>query len=237
MKFQKKLPMKGGKKKAKATGKPRRSLNAYNFFFGEQRQKILNERESMPSSERLSGAHMFAAMGKEVAGRWKKLSDEDKKKYEDMAAKDKVRHDTEMLLYNAKQLKQTFKKTPEHLPKVTSYDWNQTKKDAVAQAATAKMSESRGVAVLDTASLLNLAQGLASALPPQRVSVPDRHDLAISALLHSKLEAARTLELQRRLRRAALEEKKRRELGVQLWLANAASSQGLHMLRLAVGSR
>lgn len=88
--------------KLKASGKPRRPLSAYNFFFSEQRQKILKERDAMPQSDRLCGPEMFAAMGKEVSARWKRLTDVEKKKYKDLASKEKSRYNSEMVEFTGR---------------------------------------------------------------------------------------------------------------------------------------
>ena len=111
------------RQRLKVKGQPRRPLNAYNFFFGEQRQKMLEEREALPPSERLPGSDMFAAMGRAVADRWKKLSPEEKKKYQLLAKSEKDRYNVEMAEFTKKINEielQTSKRATSKVPMKTS---------------------------------------------------------------------------------------------------------------------
>jgi len=92
-------------------------VNAYNFFFKEERQKIIaerisqqkassatdtrTERQPKPSKKRKAshGIVGFSELGKIVGERWKKLSDDQKEKYFALAAQDKERYRVEQKNY------------------------------------------------------------------------------------------------------------------------------------------
>ena len=73
---------------------PARPLNAYNFFFREERERWLAEREAQGSNQEKSRV-LFSMMGKEIAGRWKALSPQEVAKYKHMADKDSDRYHKE----------------------------------------------------------------------------------------------------------------------------------------------
>uniref|UniRef100_A0A7S4HR37 HMG box domain-containing protein n=1 Tax=Odontella aurita TaxID=265563 RepID=A0A7S4HR37_9STRA len=80
------------KKKAKSkSNKPKRGQSSYMFFAKDARAKI---KEQNPDAS-------FGEMGKMVGQAWKKLSDEEKKKYEEMAKDDGARYKREMANYSA----------------------------------------------------------------------------------------------------------------------------------------
>lgn len=80
-------------RKTKDKDAPKRGMSAYMFFSQEIREKVKEEKPDLA----------FAEMGREVGQRWKDLSAEDKKPYEERAAQDKTRYEEEMAAYREKQ--------------------------------------------------------------------------------------------------------------------------------------
>jgi HMG (high mobility group) box len=108
--------------KKKAKDKPKRPLSAYNFFFKEERGKILKvvleEDKSLNNDPRAddyldeaalirlrkdSGKVSFEEMGKIIGHRWKNIDPERLAKYQDMATSDTDRYRKEMSTYNGRQ--------------------------------------------------------------------------------------------------------------------------------------
>lgn len=85
----KKTPTKRRKKTKKPPNYPKRPLSAYNIFFKDTREKIITEH----------GKTNFQDMVRLIAAHWREVSDEEKKKYEDSAAKDLVRYKKEVGAY------------------------------------------------------------------------------------------------------------------------------------------
>lgn len=91
---------------------PRRPLSAYNFYFKNQRALILEERERDPSlkeadvskiqsttsARRTPG--LFASMAKTIAQRWKAIAPKELEKYKRLAEDDKKRYKEEIASYN-----------------------------------------------------------------------------------------------------------------------------------------
>lgn len=84
----------GKKRKTKRKDGPKRPLSAYNFFFRDERVRILEERKLGPL--RGSSDGLFSAMGKAVAKRWSDLPETERNRYEEMANADRLRYSTEM---------------------------------------------------------------------------------------------------------------------------------------------
>ncbi|RJE18329.1 hypothetical protein PHISCL_09341 [Aspergillus sclerotialis] len=80
-------------RKKKDPNAPKRGLSAYMFFANEQREKV---REDNPGIS-------FGQVGKMLGEKWKNLSDEDRRPYEEKAAADKKRYEDEKASYNAQQ--------------------------------------------------------------------------------------------------------------------------------------
>lgn len=77
---------------------PRRPLSGYNFFFSEQKTRIMEEQSRVKDEKR----DIFTTLGRIVAERWKKTGEKDKEKYNALAAKDLIRYRKEMDKYNEK---------------------------------------------------------------------------------------------------------------------------------------
>uniref|UniRef100_A0A7S3LF74 HMG box domain-containing protein n=1 Tax=Amphora coffeiformis TaxID=265554 RepID=A0A7S3LF74_9STRA len=93
-------------KKARQSKKPRdmptRPLSAYNFFFREQRAKILEEREeeATRTGQAPDKSDLFAILGKTIAARWKAQDEDQRAKYKKMAQDDMKRYRVEMDQYH-----------------------------------------------------------------------------------------------------------------------------------------
>merc|ERR1712032_1566527 len=81
------------KAKDKDPNAPKRACGAYVFFTNEMRPIVMRE---IPGIK-------FIEMGRILGERWRNLSAEDKKKFEDMANEDKVRFQMEMQQYTAEK--------------------------------------------------------------------------------------------------------------------------------------
>jgi hypothetical protein len=109
--------------KKKPKDKPKRPLSAYNFFFKEEREKILrvvlaedpSKVENDPESEdhiddemlgrlrKEGGKVSFEEMGKLIGQRWKKIDPDRLTRYSELAAEDTERYKKEMQTYNGRQ--------------------------------------------------------------------------------------------------------------------------------------
>lgn len=104
--------------KRKPKDKPKRPLSAYNFFFKEQRAKIVaiiedgafnNDLtdEEVIKLRKENGKVSFEEMGKIIGCRWKGISQgqdpERKKKYDEMADNSTERYKADMQRYNERQ--------------------------------------------------------------------------------------------------------------------------------------
>jgi high mobility group protein B2 len=86
-------PRKRNKRGPKDPAAPKRASGAYVFFTNEMRPKVLVE---FPGIK-------FVELGKVLGERWRALTPQQKKRYEEMAAEDKVRFQMEMQQYTANQ--------------------------------------------------------------------------------------------------------------------------------------
>lgn len=86
-------PRKRNKRGPKDPAAPKRASGAYVFFTNEMRPKVCQEYPGIK----------FVDLGKVLGERWRALTPEEKKRYEDMAAEDKIRFQMEMQQYTATQ--------------------------------------------------------------------------------------------------------------------------------------
>jgi len=84
------------KKKKKPKDHPKRALSAFMFFSRDVRPEISH------STKEDGTKWTFAETAKEVSRRWKLIDNEEKKKYEELNAKDKIRFEKEMEAYKEK---------------------------------------------------------------------------------------------------------------------------------------
>jgi len=78
-------------RKKKDKDAPKRGLSAYILFSQDQRNQL---KESQPDLK-------FGEVAKVLAAKWKKVSDDERKKYEARALKDKQRYEKEIAAYKA----------------------------------------------------------------------------------------------------------------------------------------
>lgn len=86
-------PRRRNKRGPRDPAAPKRASGAYVFFTNDARPKVL---EDFPGIK-------FVDLGKVLGERWRALSPEEKKRYEEMASADKVRFQVQMQQYNADQ--------------------------------------------------------------------------------------------------------------------------------------
>jgi hypothetical protein len=108
-------------KKAKSD-KPPRPLSAYNFFFKEQRQKLLEgipskaetdgeatsaprRRNKNPAREKPHGKISFESLAKTIGEQWETIKNEpdQKRYYQDLADQDKLRYNAQLEVWKRKQ--------------------------------------------------------------------------------------------------------------------------------------
>jgi len=118
-----KLPVIKRPTKKKPKDKPKRPLSAYNFFFKEEREKIIKvvlaedpskvkqdpeddgflDAETISRLKKEGGKVSFEEMGKIIGQRWKNIDPDRLSKYSELAAEDTERYKTEMQAYNGRQ--------------------------------------------------------------------------------------------------------------------------------------
>ncbi|KAI3381977.1 hypothetical protein SNEBB_008048 [Seison nebaliae] len=81
------------KKKIKDPNAPKRPLSAFFMYCAEERSKVKSEKPSMGIGE----------IAKELGERWNKVTPEFRKKYEELAAKDKARYENDMAIYRGQK--------------------------------------------------------------------------------------------------------------------------------------
>ncbi|KAG7350553.1 HMG high mobility group box-containing protein [Nitzschia inconspicua] len=73
-----------------ASGFPKRPLSAYNWFFKEERKKVLNLD--------------FQSMGREISARWRNTTPEQREQFEELAKVDTERYKKEVQIYEEEQI-------------------------------------------------------------------------------------------------------------------------------------
>jgi len=100
--------------------KPKRPLSAYNIFFKEERERMIEEAQYKSSNKDFAEINVgdretvkrrkknhgigFEEMAKEIGKRWKKIDAEVRAEYENKAKDDKKRYKTELELHKEKRL-------------------------------------------------------------------------------------------------------------------------------------
>lgn len=98
--------------KKRPTDKPRRPMSAYNFFFREQRPKVLREAEAagliLPAgtTRREQKSALFSDVGRRVADKWRAISKAELDIYKKMADDDMERYQKEKSEYELEQVRQ-----------------------------------------------------------------------------------------------------------------------------------
>lgn len=79
----------------KVPEKPKRPLTAYNFFFQEQRQKLLDEfpapKKGKRGGKRSHGRVGFAELAHLVSNKWRSITAMERLPYDELAVKEKMR--------------------------------------------------------------------------------------------------------------------------------------------------
>jgi len=86
------------RKRSRDPTAPKGPRNAYMMYIQKNREKLQRECVDSPLEE----GNTFGAISRELGRRWKALSAEDRKTFEDLAAADKVRHEREKREYESK---------------------------------------------------------------------------------------------------------------------------------------
>ena len=113
-------------KKGKDPNAPKRAMNAYMHYSSTNRAKIKEADKEASVSD----------VAKKLGEAWRGLSDNERKRYEDMAAKDKERYQKEMEAYNSK--KDCTDKSADEPAKESAKEPAEKKSKAKAKTATKK---------------------------------------------------------------------------------------------------
>lgn len=116
-------PRKRNKRNPRDPDAPKRASGAYVFFTNDMRPKVLQE---FPGIK-------FVELGKVLGERWRALTPDEKKRYEDMAAQDKIRFQVQMQEYTAQQMPAT----PASVPTEPQYYYDQHHPTTVASLTDA----------------------------------------------------------------------------------------------------
>jgi HMG-box domain len=100
---------------SKKREKPKRPLSAYNFFFQNERQAILQDIPTRTEGKprRSHGKIGFADLARSIAAKWRNLSDQDRAIFDERALVDKARYRKEMEEWKKSQLEAKQTLSPE----------------------------------------------------------------------------------------------------------------------------
>eukprot|EP00522_Entomoneis_paludosa_P014698 CAMPEP_0172445106 /NCGR_PEP_ID=MMETSP1065-20121228/5054_1 /TAXON_ID=265537 /ORGANISM="Amphiprora paludosa, Strain CCMP125" /LENGTH=284 /DNA_ID=CAMNT_0013195901 /DNA_START=60 /DNA_END=914 /DNA_ORIENTATION=- len=145
--------------------KPKRSLSAYNLFFQAERRNLL---EALPCKRskkprKSHGKCGFAEMARTISAKWKKITPQDKKYFDGLAAEDTARYEKEMAVWR-EQIKD--------FPELAKKTYNKKKKNMTttptrkAASATAKKARTATKSTTKKPKAINLIDDVASTWTP-----------------------------------------------------------------------
>ena len=97
------------KRKYRPKDFPKRPMSAYNIFFKEMREEILEERK-----KDMSDSTSWPSMVKEIANRWKDLPAEGRERIENLAKEDSKRYKKEVTTYEEKVVEKLRRERAEY---------------------------------------------------------------------------------------------------------------------------
>jgi len=160
-------------KKSLVSLKPKRPLSAYNFFFQEERSRLLGvppctEDEKKRRKHRKShGKIAFTDLARHIGQKWKELAPEDKTEYEKRQQEDRRRYHRELTLFDKmiKEIHGTVAETDGGVPK--------EKKTKTSEDGEKKLP-----------SRPNAAEGVATILGPYSNNAAPNYDQQMAMLLN-----------------------------------------------------
>ena len=158
------LARKPSKKRPKDYPKP--PLSAYNIFFQKHRPQMMKE---CSKSQRLVRGELGKAMGK----KWRSLSNEERKKYEDISEADLLRHREEMKAYREARRKKFAFENNLVLPSMDCYSQNRS---TVSHSSDSSSSEQGHVGIACRPTKFAVVSPSSSSLPP-KAQIPRRQKL------------------------------------------------------------
>ena len=141
------------KKWKKPKDKPNRPLSAYNLFFREERAKMLGSDTPTVDSEKkrlhrkTHGKVGFTEMARSIGAKWKELSEEEKKGFNEQAAEAKKRYAVDLAEWNEQQKR-----------KASETKHTEKKAAVSAQDGAANLLRMRMIAEGDNRSNLSISQ-------------------------------------------------------------------------------
>jgi len=94
-----------GPRTKKPSGMPKRPLSAYNYFFQEERGRLMEQGQVIDEPNILpSGTIAFEELAKNIGKRWRSLPQQEKMRFHDLASRDDERCQREMEVWERKQM-------------------------------------------------------------------------------------------------------------------------------------